>query len=358
MRERARDLAPEAGLAHGALHVFLTGKPELVRRLSDGGSAPRDQEYPERMRQLGTCSYLCVPIHFRGRTLGVLSLLGTSPSRQYTDADLVFAEELARRVAMAVDNARLYHQAQEAIVARDEFLQIASHELKTPLTPLQLHLDALARALGRAGVENARLTETLATATRQTMRLTRLVESLLDVSRITSGRVALELERLDICELARDVIERFRPEARKAGSELMLHARAPIRGRWDRLRIEQIVTNLLSNAIKYGRGQPIEVDVRDTDDTVRITVSDRGIGIEREALGRIFGRFERAVSLRNFGGLGLGLFIARQFAEAHGGSIVAQSQPQVGSTFTVVLPLETQASSHPDAEPVEGVARA
>jgi signal transduction histidine kinase len=162
--------------------------------------------------------------------------------------------------------------------------------------------------------------------------------------------VELEIEPLDLAEIVRDVVERFRPEARKAGSELTVHADETISGHWDRLRLEQIVCNLLINAIKYGRAKPIEVEARVSDAAVRLSIKDHGIGIEKEALARIFGRFERAVSLRHYGGLGLGLFIARQFAEAHGGSIVAQSQPQVGSTFTVVLPLDATAPSGAGSE--------
>jgi PAS domain S-box-containing protein len=231
----------------------------------------------------------------------------------------------------------------EAVRSRDEFLQIASHELKTPLTPLQLQLDLLGRAMERAGVQNERLAERLEIATRQTTRLGRLVEALLDVSRITGGRVALEIDPFDLAEMVRDTAERFRSEASRAGSDLVVHAGEPIPGRWDRMRVEQIISNLLSNAIKYGQGNPIEVEARVSDGTVRVSVADHGIGIEKEALDRIFGRFERAVSIRHFGGLGLGLFIARRFAEAHGGTILVKSQPRAGSTFTVVLPQETAA---------------
>jgi PAS domain S-box-containing protein len=342
-RQLARSLALQPGLGHGAMHVFLTGKPELHPEITDVKWAAKllGTEYPELVRQLGVYSFICVPIRFRGRTFGVVSLLRASPPRRYTAVDLEFAEELAQRLAMAIDNARLYAQAQEAIRARDEFLQIASHELKTPLTPLQLQLDILARALAKAGLQNEVLTDKLMMATRQAVRLNRLVESLLDVSRITAGRIVLELEAFDLSDLVRDLVARFGAEARAAGSELTMQADDQIRGRWDRLRIEQTITNLLANAIKYGQGKPIEVDVHATDGFARLSVTDHGIGIDKDALGRIFGRFERAVSLRHFGGLGLGLFIARQFAEAHGGSIVAHSKPGSGSTFTVVLPVES-----------------
>jgi PAS domain S-box-containing protein len=243
---------------------------------------------------------------------------------------------------------------EQAIRARDEFLQIASHELKTPLTPLQLQLDALARALERAGVQNERLTRKLEAATRQAARLSRLVESLLDVSRITGGRLALELEEFDLAELVCEVADRFRDEARQAGCDLVVRADGALVGRWDRLRLEQLVANILSNALKYGAGRPVTVELRQSDGMVRMIVTDRGIGIAAEALERIFGRFERAVPVRHYGGLGLGLYIARQIAEAHGGTIMARSEPGAGATFTVLLPRDAAAGPRPPAQPASG----
>jgi len=337
-RRLGREVVP--GLRQGAHHVFTTGQPELRPSLEEAawaGDLP-GSEHPELLRRLGVLSSMCLPIAFQGRTLGVLSLLCAAPARRYEARDLAMAEELARRIGLAVDNARLFREAQHAIQARDEFLQIAAHELKTPLTPLQIQLDTLTRAFEKSGIQNERLAAKLDTALRQTARLGRLVESLLDVSRITAGRIDLELDRCDLSALVRDVANRFQAEARKAGSEINVFADDAIVGQWDPLRIEQIVANLLSNAIKYGSGKSIELHVQASDDTARLEITDRGIGIEKEVLARLFGRFERGVSLRHYGGLGLGLFIARQFAEAHGGSIVARSQPGAGSTFTVVLP--------------------
>lgn len=251
----------------------------------------------------------------------------------------VITRDLTERRRAEQQRERLISELKDAVRSRDEFLQIASHELKTPLTPLQLQLDALARALQRTDLDNATLATKLETAARQTARLSRLVESLLDVSRITAGGVQIYPEPLDLADLVREVSERFRLESGRAGCELVVRTDPHIMGCWDRLRIEQILSNLLANAIKYGAGQPITIEGRISDGSARISVTDRGIGIQPEALERIFERFERAVSSRHFGGLGLGLFIAREFAEAHGGDITAQSQPGAGSTFTVVLPL-------------------
>jgi signal transduction histidine kinase len=268
-------------------------------------------------------------------------------------ADVVVAEDLARRAGLAIANARSFQDAQEAVRMRDEFLQVASHELRTPLTPMQLQLDALGRALDRAGIRGEQLTTKLDTFNRQLNRLSRLVETLLDVSRIAAGRLDLQLEELDFVEVTRDVVDRFRDELRRTGSEVTLIAEGPVMGRWDRLRVEQIISNLLSNAAKYAAGTPIEVDVHPNDGTVRLDVADQGIGIDEEAIPRIFGRFERGVSVRHYGGLGLGLYIARQIAEAHGGTILARSQVGKGSTFTVVLP--RQPLSHLSSETLDEV---
>lgn len=324
---------------HGPAQAQRTQRPEVFPAKGSGLAVELlDAEHPEALRELGIASYVCVPIRYSGERHGVVSLLRVAPARAYVEADLAVTEEFARRAGLAIENARLYREAHEAIRARDEFLQIASHELKTPLTPLQMQLDTLARTLEKSGVCDERLTSKIEMASRQTARLNRLVESLLDVARITSGRFVLEIEEFDFVEMVREIAERFQSEARKAGCEIVVHAEGRIVGKWDRLRIEQILSNLLSNAVKYGGGKPVEIRALAADDMVRLAVTDHGIGIDREALERIFDRFERAVSIRHYGGLGLGLFIARQIAEAHGGSIVAQSQLGSGSVFTVILP--------------------
>ncbi len=236
---------------------------------------------------------------------------------------------------------RLISELEGAVKARDEFLEVASHELKTPLTPLLLQLDSLRTTLEHEGIRSPRVSAKLDSASRQTARLLRLVDGLLDVAKIGGGPPPLETERFDLAALLTEVVARFATEAQRAGSHVALHVDAPIVGEWDRLRIDTILSNILGNAVKYGAGKPIEVGARSEDGAVRVWCADQGIGIADDALERIFGRFERAVSTRHFGGLGLGLFVARRLAEAHGGTIVAQSRPGTGSTFTLVLPLTT-----------------
>jgi signal transduction histidine kinase len=249
--------------------------------------------------------------------------------------------DLTERRRAEEQRERLIVELRDALCARDEFLQIASHELKTPLTPLQLQLEMLGRALERSGAQNQRLTDKLAIATRQTDRLTRLVERMLEVSRVTVGEIDLSVETLDLAAVLRDVVSRLSREAQQQGVDVVVHGPPHVPGRWDKHCLEEILTSLLSNGIKYGAGKGVEVDLDVRDETVRVNVTDHGIGMEEQALRRMFGRFERAVSTRHFGGFGLGLFLARRLAEAHGGTVLARSQPGLGSVFTLVLPVET-----------------
>jgi PAS domain S-box-containing protein len=237
---------------------------------------------------------------------------------------------------------RLLVQLQEAVRLRDDFLSVASHELKTPLTPLSLRLQGLERSI-RAEPGSpmaARLGKEVEVMRRQVKRLSDLVNDLLDVSRISTGRMKLSFEEVDLTEVTREVTARFQPEAQRAGCELILDTDGPVAGQWDRLRLEQVLTNLLSNAIKYGAGKPVHLRVEHQEGSARLVVRDEGIGIQPEAMGRIFNRFERAVSERHYGGLGLGLYVTRQIVAAMSGTVRAESTPDQGATFTVELPLQ------------------
>ena len=230
-------------------------------------------------------------------------------------------------------------QAQEAIRLREDFLSIASHELKTPLTALQLQLRNIRHQVGASGNGLAAKVDR---AMRVGGRLASLVETLLDVSRIATGKLILTFESFDLVEATREIIERLREPAVQAGCTVSLQADGPIQGQWDRLRVEQILTNLIANAIKYAPGKPIEVSVARVADGAVLQVRDHGGGIAEEELSRIFERFERADSTRDHGGMGLGLYVAREIAEAHRGTIVAANLPGGGASFTVRLPLDAR----------------
>jgi PAS domain S-box-containing protein len=250
------------------------------------------------------------------------------------------------------ERARLYRQAQEEVRRRDEFLSIASHELRTPVAALQLQLQMLHRVAERTAEPlPPTLVEKVEGLERQTRRLTVLVNELLDVSRMRLGRLELRLEEMDLAELAREAVRQLEAELRRSGSRIAVRAEAPAPGHWDRLRLEQVLTNLLVNAAKFGEGRPIAVSVQAEEGLARLTVADQGIGIPAEHQERIFGRFERAASAEHYGGLGLGLYIAREIVEAHGGRIRLASAPGLGSTFTVELPQRPSAGRPPPRGP-------
>jgi|SRR6185312_3944956 len=230
-------------------------------------------------------------------------------------------------------------QAQQAIRVRDDFLSIASHELKTPLTSLKLQVQGLLM-MPPASLDQsdaARFKQTLEVVDRQVIRLDKLIGNLLDVSRIAAGRLVIDPTETDLSTLVQEVTRQFEPQLARWNCKLQSQIEGSVIGWWDAPRIDQVVTNLLSNAIKYGGGKPIELSVESTVDRARLTVRDHGIGISVDDQRRIFGRFERAASL-SYGGLGLGLFISSQIVRAHGGTISVESTPDVGSVFVVDLP--------------------
>jgi signal transduction histidine kinase len=182
--------------------------------------------------------------------------------------------------------------------------------------------------------------DVLTNTEQQLKRLNRLVNDLLDVSRIAAGRLELQRETVDVAAIVHDVLKRFGEELSLTATPLEVDARGTVWAYCDRFRVDQVVTNLLSNAIKYGEGKPIQVAVEAVDSCARIRIRDEGIGISEADLERIFTRYERAVQARRFSGLGLGLYIVRQIVEAHGGAIQVTSQPGAGSTFVVDLPRE------------------
>lgn len=341
--ELARRTAPLAEAPWGVGEVARSGRSELHVNLTPD-VLRRHAPDPEELRivqAIGVSSAMLVPLPARGQTIGVLTLLSCDRARHYTASDLALAEELGRRAGLAVDNVLLHAEAREAILARDEFLSIASHELRTPVTSLQMQHELLYELL-RPGPDQAppTLLETkLKVAVRQTARLASLIDNLLDVSRLNTGNLALDASPLDLGEVVGDVVTSYGEACRRAGCEVVTLIERGVTGHWDRLRLEQTLTNLMSNAIKFGPGKPIEIEVKREGEQAVLSVADHGIGIEEADRERIFGRFERAVSSRNYGGLGLGLYIARHSVEVQGGAISVVSTPGEGSTFQVRLPL-------------------
>ncbi len=326
-------------LPEGAPQVGQTGQPVWEAR--DSSARPlapfglRSSEHLSLIQEVGAAAYLAVPLVARGMTLGVLTLISSREDRLYTQEERVLAEDLAARVALALDNARLYGEAQRAIRIREEFLSVAAHELFTPLTSLRLTAQNLLRTLDAQGRPSSSM---LRIIDGQTRKLMRLVSELLDVSRIESGRLSFQLEDLDLGQVTREVLEQFGPELERSGTPLKLYVEPHVTGRWDRLRLEQVIQNLLSNAVKYGEGKPVELHVRESEGMAQLMIRDQGMGISPEDQARIFGPFERAISSRHFGGLGLGLYIVQRVVQQLGGSIRLHSEPGRGATFIVELP--------------------
>jgi signal transduction histidine kinase len=342
LAEALRQHAPGASGQHLSTQTFRGGRSLLLPQVDDASlqAFARNAPHLEVIRAMGLRSLLSVPLVARGRTLGVLTLGAVEASAPFGPAHLETAEDLAHRAALALDNARLYRQAQTAVRLRDEFLSVASHELKTPLTLLSLKLQGFARfASAPAELQQQRLLRDCELMHRQVKRLSELVNDLLDVSRISTGQLTLELEPVDLSELVREVVTRFEPEAERVGCWVSVTAPASAPGLWDRRRLDQVVSNLLSNALKYGAGKPVHVRVALEGTQARLRVEDEGIGIAPEAMERIFGLYERAVSERHYGGLGLGLYVTRQIIERLGGRVGVESAPGHGAAFTVELPL-------------------
>jgi signal transduction histidine kinase len=252
-----------------------------------------------------------------------------------------------RRREQALREAGLLAEARSeaagaAVKARDQFLSVASHELKTPLTALRLQLDRLVRRSAAEGTGDRAL---LPVVVRQVDRLAELVESLLDVSRIASGQLAISPEPGDLLAVVRQTVQRYGPLAQRQGSALSVTGTdGPLPGVFDGGRLEQVLSNLIGNAVKFGRGKPIEVGLAGRGSRAQISVRDQGIGVAQEDRVRIFDRFERAAPECEYGGLGLGLWISRRIVEQMGGKIEVESEVGAGTTFTVDLPLVAQAS--------------
>jgi PAS domain S-box-containing protein len=316
-----------------------------------------DPRVRDALRVLGTEACMFVPLRARDNLLGALSLFSAESGRRYEREDLVFAEELARAAAVAMDNARLYREAQEANRVKDEFLTTLSHELRTPLAAILGWVRLLRDGKAKDPPHALEIIERSGQAQLQ------LISDLLDVSRIMSGKLRLDLRPLDPLRPVQAAVETIRPvaEAKDIHLECALDPDAePILADPDRL--QQLVWNLLSNAVKFTpSGGWVEVCLERTGAGIRVVVRDSGEGISAEFLPHVFDRFRQADSTtaRRHGGLGLGLAIVRSLAELHGGTAEAASPGAGhGATFTVSLPrLGRAATNDAVADAAAGIAR-
>jgi signal transduction histidine kinase/PAS domain-containing protein len=285
----------------------------------------------------GSRSHMAVPLTSRSEVLGAITF-AAPPSREYGPEDLELLDELGRRAALSIDNARLYEGAREALGGRDEFLSVAAHEIRGPLTSMHLAVQALLRkTLSSPAAKTA-----LEVIQREDRRLGRFVDELLDLGRIRTGHLHFDLEDVDLGTVVHDVVSRLSGNMGQNRTPVTVKTEGDLVGQWDRFRLDQVATNLISNAIKYGEGKPIDVAAVRVADLVMLKVIDRGIGIDPAMLSQVFDPFQRVAEVRHYGGLGLGLHIARTIVNGMGGTISVDSRPGDGATFTVALPVSTR----------------
>jgi signal transduction histidine kinase len=308
--------------------MWLENWEEYARRF------PASERRVQHIQAPRPQSFCCLPLQIGEQVIGGLAFCFMRPHRLVED-DQTFISLVAHHCAQGLERARLYERALDAVRARDDFLSVAGHELRTPLGTLMLQVQML--------VEDAppgTHPERYAPVTRTLRRLIKLADDVMDISRLRAGRLRLELEPMDLGMLVRDVVGRYVAGRRHRGPEIRVQADQTIEGMWDSMRLEQVVTNLVTNACKYGGDHPVDVEVTRHSDEAHIVVRDRGLGINPADQARIFKRFERAVPPQSYAGLGLGLWIAREVVDAHGGHISVLSEAGQGAEFRVVLPLQ------------------
>lgn len=353
VRKYTPRVTPDSGTFQS---VLKEGKSVLTTEVSQDDllRMAMNEDHLNVLNKLGCKSAMTVPIIYRDRIHGAISVVVSDNSRMFTSQDLAMAEELGMRAGVAIENALLYQTAQKAIAVRDEFLSIASHELKTPVTSLKLLLQ-----MTRKGVipeeqvlpTPQKLALSLDKANTQVNRLTNLIEDLLDTSRIQMGRVDYYFQKINFSELIQDMCESYKDHLSSSGCELHTTIEANIFVRADRMRIEQVVLNILTNAAKYGNQKPVHVVLRSSNGLAIFSIKDHGLGIHKDKQERVFDRFERAISSKNISGLGLGLYISKEIIKAHNGKIWVDSEPYQGAEFHVELSclpvMETDAISFP-----------
>jgi PAS domain S-box-containing protein len=319
--------------------VYERAEGELIADYSlDAVRAWAEPAHLTYLPRLRMRSAIMVPARARGRVVGVLGAMRHPPLEAFTREDLAFLQDVADRVGLAIDNARLYVEAQEAARLRDEFLAVAAHELRTPITSVRGGAQLLRRRVRSGQVGREEIDASLAQIDGQSRRLTRLIEQLLDVSRLEAGRLELEPARVDLAALIAEVVAAR--QARHPEQRVVLRVHEPVEIVGDDLRLEQVVVNLLSNAVKFSPPDaPVDVEVSRGAGEGLVAVRDRGPGIPPEDHEHVFERFYQVDRTRHYGGMGIGLYVSREIVALHGGTISVELPADGGTRMVVRLPL-------------------
>ncbi len=350
-----RRFPPNPAAPQGVWNILRTGRSEIVSEITDEllVQSVHDADLLGIMRELGLKSYIGVPLTVRGKTLAVITFINAESGHCYDPTDLAVAEDLASRAAIAIENAQLYRELREADRRKDEFLATLAHELRNPLAPIRNGLQVIRLAGGGGGMVD----EARSMMERQLGQMVRLVDDLLDVSRITRNKLDLKKQRVELAAVVQSAIETSRPHIEEAGHEFTLTLPpAPIYLDADLTRLAQVFSNLLNNAARYTEaGGRIRLAVERQGSDVVVSVQDNGIGIAAEMLPRIFEMFAQATPAleRSQSGLGIGLSLVKGVVELHGGRVEARSEgPGRGSEFTVRLPvlIETPVQKAPPGD--------
>ncbi|HSK20819.1 MAG TPA: PAS domain S-box protein [Longimicrobiales bacterium] len=324
---------------HPVFTVLETAEPEIMRDVSDEfiESLSQDERHREIYRKLGLRSLMMVPLVARGQTRGAMGFLSATRHRYGAD-ELAVAKDLALLAGMAVDNARLYGDAQAAVRARDDLLAVVSHDLGNPLSAIRIGTSLLLRSLPESELGSGGW-QHLEFIRQSVLQMENLISDLLDVKRLEAGPIALELQTLQIAHVVRDVMEVFRPIAQGRSISLTMEVSANLPSiRADYKRLVQVLSNLVSNAVKFTEpGGSVTVSAQQAPGVMLLSVSDTGPGVPEESQPHVFDRFWQAKK-GGRQGLGLGLAIARGIVDAHGGRIWLESTPGQGSTFLFAIP--------------------
>jgi signal transduction histidine kinase/PAS domain-containing protein len=327
--------------------VMEQGQPILLKHITDEvrRQAAMDEGHYELLKQLNSNSGLLVPLRCGNRTLGIMAVGSLASRRVYDEKDVEFFMQLGEKAANAIENARLYRQAQQAVHEREEFLSIAAHELKTPVTSLRGYAQLLIRQLDKnTALDETKLRHALEVIDRQTGKLTRLIGQLLDVSRLEMGRLALEKKPVDLVHLLQEVTGLA--QLRSGKHRLRLDSNvAQLEYNVDPYRLEQAITNLLDNAIKFSpQGGDIMIELcqnrinNGQPENITISISDAGVGIEPERRPYVFDRFHQVKERSHLEGMGLGLYLTQQIIELHGGTIkLEETENNIGSRFVITM---------------------